>query len=87
VGVADQNLKCNKALTYYKIIVIFLLPLVTFALYVVKSSANAFHYFEKFNGETTDEHLDNIIGGCLYFWNGILVVLSCIHLAYFLNQV
>ena len=87
MGVANQNLKCSKALTLYRNIAIFFLPLVAFVIYIVTSLAYAQYYFDYFNGTELNGKKTEIIYGCLEFLNGVLVVLSCIHLAFFFQKI
>jgi hypothetical protein len=87
VGIADQNLKCSKVLTTYRNIAIFIFPLVAFAFYLANSLAYAQYNYDYINRIANSGKKTNISSGCSEIWNGLLVILSCVHLAFFLCQI
>ena len=80
----EENRK-KKMLNLYRKLTIFLFPLITYGLYFAVSYFDGLYYFqyERKVEQTTLNHIMkevNILYACLYGWDCVLVVLSCIHL-------
>lgn len=85
--VTDNKIKNKKGLLYYRNIAIFLFPLISYVLYLAESLTYAHAIYENLHGTPTSLKVPNRLGGCLFTWNGFLILLSCIHLGILLVQV
>lgn len=85
--VLDPKLNCRGLLTPYKNITIFVFPIFSYALYIAIIFVNSKYYYDFFNDINASEKKSDIIFVCLYFWNVLLILLSCINMGLFLCQV
>ena len=85
MGIAEQDTNCRKVLILYRNISIFIFPLVSYALYIAVSFAYAKYYYDLNFGAEPNGSIKTILASCLTFWNGLLVLFSCFHLAFFLR--
>ena len=80
-------MKWHKYLLVYRNMGIMLFPLISYALYLAESLTYAEALYDNLHVTPTSVKIPNLLGGCLFSWNGILILLSCIHLGLFLRQV
>ena len=87
MGIADYDTNCRKALILYRNISIFAFPLMSHALYIATSLVVANYLYDAEIALETSIRIGDVLSSCLAFWNGLLVLLSCFHLAYFVRSV
>ena len=85
MGITDHDTNCKKAIILYRNISILIFPLISYALYIGVSFAAAKNDYDEQFGAKPSLSKERVLALCLLFWNGLLVLLSCLHLAFFLG--